>query len=243
MIVKVIITLLIMSSVKLTIGKHLKGVSYNFRAHADPNFTSISDSLNEHHGCVATDDTGTFVDGLSSTNSILTYDEDEKNFSAQGLFAIAYDGVHEDDCLPSDDYRFIMALPEISQSLHTRKPFDISRPCAICGKTGHTFQDCDTINNENCRQRLLKLYFAAKRFCDVNSRIFDPASTSTNSLKTMKTFPLCQVIELDKTFGAPPSVPVHTVQAQAPAPTTSTPKTSSRVKATMNVVANHSSQS
>ena len=135
-----------------------------------------------------------------------------------------------------------MALPEISKSLHTRKPFDISRPCAICGQTGHTFQDCPTINSEDCRQRLLKLYFAAERFCDVNSRIFDPASTSTNSLKTMKTFPLCQVIELDKTFGAPPSVPVHTVQAQAPIPTPSTPKTSSCVKATMNVVANHSSQ-
>ena len=59
---------------------------------------------------------------------------------------------------------------------------------------------------------------------------------------TTKSFPLCQVIELDKTFEAPPSVPVHTVHAQAPIPTPSTPKTYSRVKATMNVVANHSSQ-
>ena len=39
----------------------------------------------------------------SSTNSILSYTEDEKNFTDQGLFALAYDGVHEDDCLDSDD--------------------------------------------------------------------------------------------------------------------------------------------
>ena len=37
-------------------------------------------------------------------------------------------------------------------------------------------------------------------------------------------------------------IPVHTVQAQAPVPTPSTPKTSSHVKATTNVVVNHSSQ-
>ena len=77
MIIEVIITLLIMSSIKLTIGKHLKGVSYNFRAHADPNFTSISDSLNEHHGCVATDDTGTFVDGLFKDATTKEYFKDD----------------------------------------------------------------------------------------------------------------------------------------------------------------------
>ena len=77
MIVKVIITLLIMSSVKLNNGKHLKGVSYNFRAHSNPNFISISDSLNEHHGCVATDDTGTFVNGLFKDATTKEYFKDD----------------------------------------------------------------------------------------------------------------------------------------------------------------------
>lgn len=60
-------------SVKLTNNKALKGVFHKFCAHTDTNFSSISESLNEHHNCIAKDNTDTFVNSLFKDASTKEY--------------------------------------------------------------------------------------------------------------------------------------------------------------------------
>ena len=34
-----------------------------------------------------------------------------------------------------------------THSLTSTQPFDTSTPCGVCGKTGHTFEDCEPLKN------------------------------------------------------------------------------------------------
>ena len=75
----------------------------------------------------------------------LTYSDCDVN-------SLAYGDKHAENILTQG----IMA---ISSNLNCA--FDISRPCAICGKTGHSFDDCEELKDKAAiRKAYISLRFA-----------------------------------------------------------------------------------
>ena len=178
----------------------------------------------------------------SATNSIMTFNDDEKNFTEDGLFAITFDGMKHDDLKLKENVMLENALGEISEQLRSRKPFDTTKPCAICGKIGHTFQNCEMIQSNEGQRRLIKLYFAAKRFSNIQRSIFE-SDPDAPSLNAMQSFPLSQLIEMEPDLSQPSILPVHSLQPTVPVQTPSpVPKPSKSLKTTMSVVAQHGTQ-
>ena len=45
--------------------------------------------------------------------------------------------------------------------------FDSTRPCAVCGKTGHNFDNCDALkDHDRLRQAFIRLQVASRRFAN-----------------------------------------------------------------------------
>lgn len=96
-------------------------------------------------------------------------------------------------------------------------------------------------SNEGQRQ-LIKLYFAAKRFSNIQRSIFE-SDPDAPSLNAMQSFPLSQLIEMEPDLSHPSILPVHLLQPIVPVQTPSpVPKPSKSLKTTMSVVAQHGSQ-
>ena len=49
-----------------------------------------------------------------------------------GLFAITFDGMEQEKLDLRENSMLLNALGKISENLRSQKPFDTSRPCAIC---------------------------------------------------------------------------------------------------------------
>lgn len=169
----------------------------------------------------------------------MTFDDEEKNFTADGLFAITFDGMQQDKLQLRENVMLQNALGEISEDLQSRKPFDTSKPCAICGKVGHTFQNCGMIKSNKGQTKLIRLFLAAKRFNNINRRIFE--SDLEAPLNAMQTFPLSQIIEMEQHVGDTSLQQIHSVQQTFPTTASSNPPRSSSLH-TMSVVAQHASQ-
>ena len=92
----------------------------------------------------------------------------KKKFTTDGLFAITFDGMDTEKLQLRENVMLQNALCKISEDLRSRKPFDTSKPCAICGKVGHTFQQCGMIKSNEGQSKLIRLYLAAKKFNNIN---------------------------------------------------------------------------
>ena len=67
---------------------------------------------------------------------------------------------------------------------NTLRRHDISRPCAICGKTGHSFDGCpDLKDNNNVRLAYIRLKLAVNRLCNSSETMLQPV----NALGLMST--------------------------------------------------------
>ena len=140
-----------------------------------------------------------YKNNISSTNLVMTFDDEEKNFTADGLFAITFDGMNQEKLQLRKNVMLENALGEISEDLRSRQPFDTRKPCAICGKVGHTFQNCGMIKSQEGQTKLIKLYLAAKRFNNINRRIFE--SDPDAPINAMQSFPLNQIIAMEQDLG------------------------------------------
>ena len=66
-------------------------------------------------------------------------------FSDVNVNSLAYGDKH-------DEKIFKQAVMAISSNLH--HTFDTSRPCALCGKTGHPFDDCEELKDPAAIQKV-----------------------------------------------------------------------------------------
>ena len=70
------------------------------------------------------------------------------------LYAITSSGVDFDKVSKANQQTFLSFTNALANDLNA---FDISKPCALCGKTGHTFDGCEELKDENIKPAYIKL--------------------------------------------------------------------------------------
>jgi hypothetical protein len=67
----------------------------------------------------------------------------DPDFTSAGLHSIAFDDIDLDTCNDDELGLLLEAINQIGSNLNSA--FDTSRPCVICGGTGHTFDSCKVL--------------------------------------------------------------------------------------------------
>jgi hypothetical protein len=67
----------------------------------------------------------------------------DPDFTSVGLHSIAFDDINLDKCNDAELGLLLEAISQIGSNLNSA--FDTSRPCVICGGTGHTFDGCKVL--------------------------------------------------------------------------------------------------
>jgi hypothetical protein len=83
----------------------------------------------------------------------------DPDFTSIGLHSIAFDDIDLDTCKDAELGLLLEAINQIGSNLNSA--FDTSRPCVICGGTGHTFEGCKVLlDSAGVRTAYIKLRFA-----------------------------------------------------------------------------------
>jgi hypothetical protein len=67
----------------------------------------------------------------------------DPDFTSVGLLSIAFDDIDLGTCNDAELGLLLEAINQIGSNLNSA--FDTSRPCVICGGTGHTFDGCKVL--------------------------------------------------------------------------------------------------
>lgn len=90
---------------------------------------------------------------LSSTRNIVT-------------FALQTSGVEINSLTHSQQHELVQLANALSEDLNN---FDVKKPCALCGDTGHSFSGCTLTQPGVVQQNFIKLRLLANRFrCGLN---------------------------------------------------------------------------
>ena len=93
-----------------------------------------------------------------------------------------------------DEKIFKGAVMAISSNLH--RAFDTSRPCALCGKTGHSFDNCEELKDPAAiRKAYISLRIALQKLKGL-------AATQTRDINTIRAYKISYVNSMDSN---PPS--------------------------------------
>ena len=77
-------------------------------------------------------------------------EDDMKYNNARQLYAFAVYGLDLENGCTDEHHKFINAVHNIATDFgNNQNPFDKSRLCIICGKTGHSFDNCDDLRDHN----------------------------------------------------------------------------------------------
>ena len=85
--------------------------------------------------------------------------------------------------------------------------FNITKPCTLCGKTGHTFDGCEELTDENIKPAYIKLRLLCNQLC----RGLSDLETRSKDLNYAKTMDLNQILSLEAG-----SIPTHPVTSVSP---------------------------
>jgi len=97
----------------------------------------------------------------------------EPDFNTAGLYSIAFENINLDDCNDADVGLLSAAINQMGSNLNTA--FDTSRPCVICGGTGHTFDGCKALlDSPAVRTAFIKLRVAIQRLYGVATKFGQP---------------------------------------------------------------------
>ena len=115
-------------------------------------------------------------------------EEDMKYNDEDQLYAYAIYGLNLENDSSEEHRKFINAVHNIATDFrNNRTPFDKSRPCLICGKTGHSFDECEDLrDHERVRMALIRLTSAAHRFVSNYNKIKNPKPISLLASMTMR---------------------------------------------------------
>ena len=90
------------------------------------------------------------MDHQETLSSLQNMEDDMKYNDASQLYAFAVHGLNLENDSSDEHYKFINAVHNIATDFrNNRSPFDKSRPCIICGKTGHSFDDCNDLRDHD----------------------------------------------------------------------------------------------
>ena len=124
-----------------------------------------------------------------ATLSSLKEMEEDMTYNDEGqLYAYAVYGLNLENDTSKEHQKFVNAVHNIATEFrNNRNPFDKTRPCIICGKTGHSFDDCvDLRDHEKVRMALIWLKSATHRFVSTFNKLNQPKSISQLSSMTMR---------------------------------------------------------
>jgi hypothetical protein len=86
----------------------------------------------------------------------------DPDFTSVGLHSIAFDDIDLDTCNDAELGLLLEAINQIGSNLNSS--FDTSRPCVICGGTGHTFNGCKVLlDSAGVKTAYIKLRVALNR--------------------------------------------------------------------------------
>jgi hypothetical protein len=86
----------------------------------------------------------------------------DPDFTSVGLHSIAFDDIDLDTCNDAELGLLLEAINQIGSNLNSA--FDTSRPCVICGGTGHTFDGCKVLlDSTGVKTAYIKLRVALNR--------------------------------------------------------------------------------
>jgi hypothetical protein len=116
----------------------------------------------------------------AATNVVCTSTEygmsSDPDFTSVGLHSSAFDDIDLDTCNDADLGLLLEAINQIGSNLNSA--FDTSRPCVICGGTGHTVDGCKVLlDSTGVKTAYIKLRVALNRLHGISGK-FGQSNTS-----------------------------------------------------------------
>jgi hypothetical protein len=104
----------------------------------------------------------------------------DPDFTSVGLHSIAFDDIDLDSCNDAELGLLLEAINQIGSNLNSA--FDTSRPCVICGGTGHTFDGCKVLlDSAGVKTAYIKLRVALNRLHGLSSKFGQPDISALQS--------------------------------------------------------------
>ena len=143
-----------------------------------------------------------------ATLSSLKDMEEDMTYNDEGqLYAYAVYSLNLEGDTSDEHYKFINAVHNIATNFwNNQSPFDKSRPCIICSKSGHSFDDCDDLRDHNqvC-SALIRLKSAVHCFVSTYNKLSQPKPISQLAAMNMRS--LKNYAEVHSTTTSAPSQP------------------------------------
>jgi hypothetical protein len=97
----------------------------------------------------------------------------DPDFMSVGLHSIAFDDIDLDSCNDAELGLLFEAINQIGSNLNSA--FDTSRPCVICGGTGHTFDGCKILlDSAGVKTAYIKLCVDLNQLHGLSSKFGQP---------------------------------------------------------------------
>jgi hypothetical protein len=97
----------------------------------------------------------------------------DPDFTSAGLYSLAFEDIDVDSCNDAEVGLLSSAINQIGSNLNTA--FDTTRPCVICGGTGHTFDGCKALlDSAGVKTAYIKLRVALNRIHSIAGKFGQP---------------------------------------------------------------------
>jgi hypothetical protein len=110
----------------------------------------------------------------------------DPDFTSVGLHSIAFDDIDLDTCNNAELGLLLEAINQIGSNLNSA--FDTSRPCVICGGTGHIFDGCKVLlDSAGVKTTYIKLRVSLNRLHGLSGKFgqFDISALRNHTISSI----------------------------------------------------------
>jgi hypothetical protein len=119
----------------------------------------------------------------------------DPDFTSVGLHSIAFDDIDLDTCNDAELGLLLEAINQIGSNLNSA--FDTSRPCVICGGTGHTFDGCKVLlDSAGVKTAYIKLRVALNRLHGLSGKF------SQSDISALRSHTISSINIAERSFGS-----------------------------------------
>jgi hypothetical protein len=122
----------------------------------------------------------------------------DPDFTSAGLHSIAFDDIDLDTCNDAELGLLLEAINQIGSNLNSA--FDTSRPCVICGGTGHTFDGCKVLlDSAGVKTAYIKLRVALNRLHGLSGKF------GQSDISALRSHNISSINIAERSFGSRPA--------------------------------------
>jgi hypothetical protein len=117
------------------------------------------------------------------------------DFNTAGLYSIAFENINLEECNEDEVGLLSAAINQMGSNLNSA--FDTSRPCVICGGTGHTFDGCKALlDSAGVKTAYIKLRVALNRLHGLSAKF------GQSDLSALRSHTISSINIAERSFGS-----------------------------------------